>query len=215
MNWLYLLFNTYIVIYCIDLLKYLSYESYYEVSEKIFNYELFEYFQLPHMTQYFSIFATHIVSSVIWMLFGVILFNINLFNINLFNTKKNKYHKIIGYIYYSMGSISALTSIPMAIKYRMNNIIIIFSIVFATLYFLTMYLALYNIYNKNIKHHQYFNKINMSIGIGSIIMRPIMYVYILAYGKFTNIALYSSVFTISALISFIGSVLYALCFNLF
>ncbi len=186
-----------IAIYSVGLISYLNFDSYSKSQLIFLSDEIFNKFSLLNHTDHYSLFAFHIITSMLWMLVGIIQF--------LFYSKL---HRIFGYLYFLFGFFSALTSVPMAYKYNIHFLITLGSFNMFGFYLYTTYKSIQMIKNHNLKMHKYYNYLNYSIGVGSIIMRPVMFLLsMFSPITFINPYYYTYAFVFSAIFSFAFSIL--------
>ena len=183
------------IIFCLN-------ESFYEYVyfEKVFSPQIYFRYQKPHFAHHYILYFVHIISSSIWMLNGIYQFGA---------LQGTKIHKINGYIYIVASFMSATTAPLMAYFYDISNVINLGAISLMFCYFYTIYKMLSTIKNHNINLHKFYNIINYSIGVGSIIMRPMLMFcrYIIDNNVFTDDDIYKYYFNITSLLSFWGLII--------
>jgi hypothetical protein len=164
-----------------------------------FGDEVFNQYQKPHFTDHYGLYFTHLVTSCLWMNIGTYQF---------YTQGKNN-HKIVGYSYYVFSFLSSLTAIPMAVYYNITYAITFGSVNLFFYYLYTGYWSIYYILHKDIINHKKFTQINFAIGIGSVIMRPVMMIvrFLFVPQLFNLQIVYQIYFTLTAYISFIGTIL--------
>ncbi len=144
--------------------------------------------------------STHVLSGVLWMFLGLV---------QLYTPVRPRRHAFIGYAYV-LASIVCSTTAPVVAREFNNDerlhTAVVYISVLSTMFLL---ISIISIRYGNVLNHVRWMRMNMALGMGSVMMRPILMVYGLIWSLEPQ-CIYNDVFFNVFILSFGGCLLYTL-----